>query len=200
MLKNTKQLSLIFLFTALFSLPCLGNLSYVITETVLGVEITGTGSVNTAGLTEIQTPSENPLSGGFINEYHDALAVGIGAIDFFDAVGFSGSGAFGPGPGDGFTGRFATSGAGDPFGFDLFFLSIVVPEDYVSGTELFGSGFYEGETLASLQLTPGSYSWADDGGNNTIDLTIVPEPSAYAVWFMLGTLCMLCMKRRERRQ
>jgi hypothetical protein len=173
------------------------NLNFVISETDLGVLVEGTGTVDTSGLTEVQTPSEMPLSGGFVNEFHDALAVGVGAVDFFDAVAFTGSGAFGPGPVNGYSGAFADSGENDPFGFDLFNRFIVLPETYTSGALLSGSGLYSGATFESLELSPGSFSWTDDGGNNTINLTVVPEVRAYGLLLgLMGFGFMLVRRRR----
>ena len=196
MLINKKKLCLCGVLTAAVQLTSFANINFVITETALGVELTGSGSVNTTGLTEIQTPTEVALTGGFIIDFHDGLSVGTGAIDFFDPLAFIGPDAFGPGIANGFAGATATSGAGDAFGFDLYQLFLVVPEGYSSGDVLSGSGFYAGATLESLDLTAGSFSWTDQGGNNTINVTIVPEPSHYALLVGAAALSLLVIQRR----
>jgi hypothetical protein len=178
----------------LVSSPAHAALDFVISESQTGVLVEGSGSVNLTGLTFVQTPSEIPLNGGFVNEYHDVLAAGTGAIDFFDGGSFAGSGAFGSGPSMEWGGLSADSGIGDPIGFDLFNAFVVVPESYVSGGLLSGSGFYADETIESMALSIGNFSWTNQAGV-TVNLTVVPEPASYSVWFGVLVAFASCRRR-----
>jgi hypothetical protein len=90
---------------------------------------------------------------------------------------------FGPG-----VEAFPNSGGGDIVGIvkqsgdrgELY-----APSGYVSGNSLSDSSTYDGQTFASLGVTPGTYKWTwGTGANQNFTLVIgtaVPEPSSWAM-------------------
>jgi len=61
-----------------------------------------------------------------------------------------------------------------------------VPSGYVSGDPLSSTTTWNSATLASLGITPGSYTWSWGSGANadTATITAVPEP---ATWLLLAS-------------
>jgi hypothetical protein len=117
----------------------------------------------------------------------DASAV----IDTFDEYsGVSGPASFGVG---GMTN--ASSGSGGPIGvdessFDLIAQPpvLIVPKGYMSGSPLSGSSTFDGQTLASLGLTPGTYvyTWGAPADDDSLTVKIaIPEPATWAM-ILLG--------------
>ena len=103
------------------------------------------------------------------------------ALPDLDAyAGASGPASFGSGGAKG-----ASVGSGSFFGVLGVLGFIEVPLDYVSGTPLSGSSTWDGQTLASLGLTPGTYvySWGTgaDADSLTVNIEGVPEPSTWAM-------------------
>jgi hypothetical protein len=144
------------------------------------VVATGSGTVDLAGLTF-----------SFSSSVGDAAAVGgaVGGVAMGPAVyilddiytGVSGPTSFGAGPI-----IFATSGSGDTFGVNGTFAVVGVPLGYVSGTPLLATDTYSGQTLSSLGLTPGTYTFTFGTGDHAdsivvnIGIAAVPEPSTLA--------------------
>lgn len=66
---------------------------------------------------------------------------------------------------------------------------LILPTDYVSGSMLpAGSAIYPGHTIASLGLTPGTYTWTWSIGTASIDsitLNIIPEPSPSLLFLLV---------------
>jgi len=113
---------------------------------------------------------------------HGIMGIGPFAnVDFY--AGSSGPASFGPG-----FGGFASSASGDSVFLEDFRIDILVPQGYVSGTSLSGSATYSG-TLASLNVTPGTYTWTWDSGANSYVLNIPPAPAVPE----LGTLSLLAL-------
>jgi hypothetical protein len=144
------------------------------------VVVSGGGTADLSGLT---LGSGDISSAAFMTPEIALLTLGANpaskvAVDLYSSI--SGPANFGSG---GFT--QATIGTGHRFG--ILDKDLVVPEGYVSGTELEGTSVYAGETFASLGVTPGTYVWTwPMGGNVTptngvrqqdsLTLNIVPEP------------------------
>jgi PEP-CTERM motif len=93
------------------------------------------------------------------------------------------------------TGGLATgsSGSGDMFGVIASPLAwgapaLIVPAGYVSGTSLSGSSIFDGVTIASLGLTPGTYvyTWGTsaDADSLTVNIEAVPEPSTWTMMLL----------------
>ena len=119
------------------------------------------------------TPSKGGASVGDPGETHFYKGV-VGPASF----GTGGHTEASTGSGD-FVGEFAVSAfAQSPI--------VLFPKDYVSGTSLTGSSVFDGQSIQSLGLDPGTYVYTWGSGANTDSLTInfsVPEPSS---WAMMG--------------
>jgi PEP-CTERM motif len=87
-----------------------------------------------------------------------------------------------------------SSGSGDTFGVnaapDIVNSSLlIVPTGYTSGTTLAGSSIYDGQTLASLGLTPGTYvyTWNRSPAQDdslTVKIGSIPEPATWATMLL----------------
>lgn len=96
--------------------------------------------------------------------------------------------------------RFPDLGSGDAFGYWDFdgYRGIVVPFDYISGSELAGTSTFLNRTLAGMGIKPGTsiYSWgAGDTAGSIIFTTEVPGPLP-----LLGMASALVWSRRLRRR
>ncbi|MEP7185706.1 MAG: PEP-CTERM sorting domain-containing protein [Rhodanobacter sp.] len=126
-------------------------------------------------------------------------------------TGFSGPASFGSG--SVITGAASVTGdavgiyaSSDFYGFPLIF----VPSGYVSDSPLRSGGTWDNASLASLGVTPGTYTWSwGNGADQSFTLTTmtgtiptgVPEPAALAL-FGLGVMLVggfVTLRRRERR-
>jgi hypothetical protein len=180
------------LFSALFVHQSIhANLNFMLFEEMSGVLLSGSGSFDPTGYTEIQTPTENPQTGGAFVPNVSIAIVGTEYMDFFDVSPIAtGPSNFGSG-----SGKFATSGTGVAFGFDFDFGAIFVPQDYVANSYITGTGFYEDESFASLGVTPGTYKWELSDGQ-TVTLTVVPEPTS--IGLSIALLAVTLVRRRRR--
>lgn len=132
------------------------------------------GTIDTAALTHVifgsMTAEVYPSSGFAL--------VGTSAIQD-EMSGILGPSAIGPGPP-----ATATTAAGDSIGVFGAAQSILVPLDYISGNPLSGTATWAGQTIASLGLTPGTYTWTWGTGPTADSFTVnvggqaVPEPTS----------------------
>jgi hypothetical protein len=93
-----------------------------------------------------------------------------------------------------------TSGTGQIFGVLGSAEYIVVPNDYNSGDLLNGSSIYAGESMATLGITPGEYTWTWGSGVNADSLIVtaaIPEPRTYAALVGLAALALVACQRRK---
>ena len=77
--------------------------------------------------------------------------------------------------------------------------TIGVPLGYVSNDAISVSSVYQGHSLDSLGITPGTYSWTF--GSNTISLTAsvaVPEPTGSLVLVSFAGFAVSRRKRSDR--
>ncbi|NNC90583.1 MAG: PEP-CTERM sorting domain-containing protein [Akkermansiaceae bacterium] len=74
--------------------------------------------------------------------------------------------------------------------------ALVVPDGYVSGDPLAATMTFVGESVESLNLIPGTYTWTWGAGPDAdlMTLVIVPEPSG-AVLLGLASLAVLGRRR-----
>jgi hypothetical protein len=76
---------------------------------------------------------------------------------------------------------------------------LFVPDNYVSGSTLGASTMtFENETLSSLGVTPGFYTWSWGSGASadTLSLQVIPEPSI-TVFILAGTLVLFGRRRKS---
>ncbi len=166
--------------------------AYVVDITQVGndVFVTGSGSINLAGLGNPgggTTPIDAVLGASF-----GYLHVGSSPDQAYSGT-VTGPSNFGTNVTGGYT--VATSATGDVVGFNVQndqtgTRFIIVPNGYVSGTDLGTStATYEDETFADLHLIAGtSYTWTWGTGQNLDSFTVnveqvaaVPEPSTWAM-------------------
>jgi hypothetical protein len=140
------------------------------------VVATGSGTIDLTGLTQLGGFSTNA---GTIPDIALIYVGPSGTLDVY--TGASGPTSFGSG-GD----TAPSSGTGDIFGVQGNGLSsgslIDVPAGYVSGSPLSGSMTFDESTIASLGLTPGTYTytWGSgaDADSLAVNIASVPEPSS----------------------
>jgi hypothetical protein len=135
------------------------------------VVMTGSGMLN---LTAWSWGGGSTSSGAGVLA-NSTIAVGpTSPIDFYrNPTNFIGPLSIGPGTGNF---NFATSGTGNHFGLEFAgggqSPRIVVQTGYISGNPLSASATLTGKTLASLGMTPGSYTWSWGSGGNADSLKL----------------------------
>jgi hypothetical protein len=151
-----------------FSSPA--QAGYIVTLQQVGPNVvaTGTGAIDLTGLSFVGT---DPLDDPLINPFIGLIFTGASAsLTVYNSLAITGPLSFGSG-----SGALASSGSGDLVGIFAFGPSVNVPEGYVSGTLLSDSTTYNGATLASLGVTPGTYVWTwGTGANQNFTLQIGP--------------------------
>ena len=75
-----------------------------------------------------------------------------------------------------------------------------IPQTYSSGTLLASSqDIFDNQTLASLGITPGTYTWTWDNGANSFTITTTPLPAALPLFATgLGGLGLLGWRRKKK--
>jgi hypothetical protein len=163
-----KLLPLTLFGIALTSLFCVQpGQAYTVTLEQVGSNVVanGSGAFNLTGLTQI--------GHGCCGSNVIAAAIGFiamaGGPDFLDDyIGHTGPASFGSG------GEFPASfGSGDLILLDARFGTLEVPRGYVSGTALSSSATWNGATLASLGVTPGTYVWTWGTGLPNQNFTLI---------------------------
>jgi hypothetical protein len=163
------------------------------TEGVSTVTISGSGTINTGGLTFggsiINMGSEiNPASGVILN----------GTPWPYTADYYTGAitrPTFGTG-----NLTLASSGSGGLVGAPGNTTVFIVPQGYVSGTLFSTTSTYNG-TLSGLGMTPGTYvwSWGSGATADTLTLNVVPEPTT-ALLLALGVAGLAAAGRGRSRR
>ena len=150
----------------------------VYTESGGNVVATGSGSINTAGVS-LSAISIGCVGGmGFIHPSHPTACLGTGSVgSYFSAL----TRPLNLGPG---SQAPATSGSGQPVFLDV--STIYLPPGYTSGAALSNTATWAGKTLATLGVTVGTYTWSFGTGANadsvvlyvgtTPPSTVVPSP------------------------
>ena len=169
------------------------NSTFTVTLNQVGPNVvaTGSGAIDLTGLSSFGSTFASPE----MYPAHGIMGTGpSGTVDVY--TGSSGPASFGPG-----FGGFPSTTSGDSVFLEDFGLGIDVPQGYVSGTSLSSSATYSG-TLASLNVTPGTYTWTWDSGANSYVLNVppatsVPEPGMLT---LLGLgLTGIGFSRRKRK-
>jgi hypothetical protein len=169
---------------------------YIVTLQQVGSNVvaTGSGAIDLTGLSSFGSAFASPE----MYPAHGIMGTGpSGTVDVY--TGSSGPASFGPG-----FGGFPSTTSGDSVFLEDFGLGIDVPQGYVSGTTLSSSATYSG-TLASLNVTPGTYTWTWGTGANqnfTLDAvaTGVPEPGSTFGLFLLSFAALLGASRFRSQQ
>ena len=105
-----------------------------------------------------------------------------------------GSTAFGTG-----SRTLADTSTGNTFG--LIGNLIYVPRNYVSGSQLAGTATYNSKTIASLGMTPGTYTWTwgsgatADSAQLIVGTAPIPEPSSLGL-LALGAFGLVARRKR----
>jgi PEP-CTERM motif len=169
---------------AVVGAPAEASVVIDVSEVGGNVVATGSGSIDLSDLTPFAT------AGGtaFMNPGFGNMDIGgaSGAYqDITEYNGVSGPTSFGAD-----VATFASSSFGDIFGVNAKGpngTGVDVPFNYVSGTALSGSATFDGQTFASLGLTPGTYAYAWGSGPTADSLTVkigaaaTPEPGTWAM-------------------
>lgn len=181
--------------------PAFAVLTFTLSENAGDVVLTASGSLDTTGLV-VGLPFSCASGQGGVNAGGVGLCVGAASATPY-------TGSTGPMTGPVSIGAggdiFATSTSGD----SVFLIrptgQVALPLSYVSGSPVSGTATFAGATLASLGVTPGTYTWAlptVGGSAESIVLlagapaTSVPTLGEYALLalaglLVLGTLPML---------
>ncbi|WP_170984910.1 PEP-CTERM sorting domain-containing protein [Roseomonas sp. AR75] len=180
---------------ALAAAPAKAAFVFTMQEVAGGVELNGSGTINTAALT-IGDPNSFGVSGVLPNE--GVIRGGNGSFDLTEWFGVTGPVSFGPGT----VNKNTTARSGDPLVLVGIYEFLLLPDDYVSGSQLSNTGFFGGSTFASLGVTPGTYVWtwgredqADSLTLKIIDPTAVPAPASAAL-FGAALLGLAALRRR----
>lgn len=152
------------------------------------VVFSGGGTLNTSAWTYL---TNSPQDAGVNPTY--ALFMGT-TIDAYhlDPADLSGPATIGPGT----LSKFASSSSGDAMSLAWPAATLGVPVGYVSGDPLNGSSTYAGETIASLGIAEGTYTWTWGSGASAdyFTINIVPEPGTAALLSLAG---LLFIRRRR---
>ena len=151
------------------SANCEAGLIITVEQVGANVVLTGSGTLNLGALTNVG-PAMHVASG--MEPSTGSVDVGSASpvTDDQYSTTFTGSTVFGTG------GPIrASSGTGQTFGF--FQGDLQVPSGYISGSSLAGTAVLNGQTFASLHVTPGTYTITWGNGGNADFFTVQVGPS-----------------------
>ncbi len=191
--------SIVAVFALIFIIsPMAGaaDLNVTIQQVGSDVVMTGSGFVNTAGLTSngsaTRAGSVNPSAG---NTFTVGSPTDVNE-NFW-------SGLTGTPPSFG-TGSFTRASSGTGNTFSLSNGGIYLPVSYISGAALSGQSTFSGTTFGALGLTTGSYTWTWGSGANAgsavLTIGAVPEPSTYALAAIATGVMAAVARRRKARK
>lgn len=193
---------IVFSILCMTATNCRGDIVVTAEESNGDVIFSGSGSADLAGLAPASITGINRF---ILPGEAEFLIGGIGSLLNVDGYSISpGPSSIGPG---GFS--FASSSTGDRFGINLDPFGdtqLILPDGYVSGSQISGTATFAGATLASLGLAEGTYVWewstaGVTGGADTFTLTIgnaVPEPGTLLFCSTLAGAGLLLSDRRRR--
>jgi hypothetical protein len=156
------------------------------------VVVTGSGSLDLSGLTSVAPKDAIASVEGSTANLFIGPASAV-SVDVYSGI--SGPSSFGSG-----LNAFASSGTGPTTGVLGLTDFLDVPSGYVSGTALSDSSTYDNTTLASLGLTPGTYTytWGTPDDSFVINIGTTPLPAALPLF--AGGLGMIGLLARGRKR
>lgn len=183
-------------FTLAQAPPARALVAVTVSEIGGNVVMSGSGSLNVAALTYQggtgYTYGIDPDTATFLLNPGPFSSIYQGAFSF--------PGSLGPGTAN----VLPTSGSGDQFGIALYFNTptLFVPGAVgYTGGAISSSSTYVGQTLATLGLTPGSYTWSWGSGATADSITMqIQAPPAPGPLPALGAAAALAWSRRLRRR
>lgn len=193
------------------ALLCLGQsamAAYTVNVTEVGgnVVASGSGSINTAALTLVGSGTRPLVRGGNALLYIGGTAGASTPMSLTLGAPLSGPTSFGTTLVD----TDANVSSGGLVGILGGSSRLFVPVGYVSQSPMASSATWNGKTIASLGLTPGTYTWTWGAGPtaDTFTVQISPPPAAPASiptlseWALIGLSSLLAMFgiARVRRQ
>jgi hypothetical protein len=157
------------------------------------VVATGSGNIDLDGLSN----SGNSIA-GFTGIVPSEGLITTGTVDaeVTEYDGVTGSASFGSGS---VTGATSSSGDSVTINNGSYFL---LPVGYTSGAPLSDTATYADTTLATLGVTPGTYTWTwgtESENTFTLNAVAVPEPSQYGLGVLLATLGFVAWRRFSAR-
>ncbi len=190
--------SICYIFATLFSFSLSGGVVITFEESGNDVVSTYSGSLDTndPNINDISELSRfaskfNPSLGYYANPPGSwRTAAGAYVVDASNS-----NSPFYDGPREGSSGlgfgigleAAPTSISGDPFG--IYQNSLVLPEGWTSGSQISGQMIWENATLDNLGYDSSQdHIWILRGTDDTITMTVVPEPSTYTL--ILGVLAL----------
>lgn len=193
------------------ALLCLGQsamAAYTVNVTEVGgnVVASGSGSINTAALPLVSSAAIPVVRGGQALLYIGGTPHAFSQMDLSPFASITGPASFGTLLVD--TEPDAVSGGF--VGVDGTAARLFVPHGYVSQSPMASSATWNGKTIASLGLTPGSYTWTWGAGPTADSFTLViPAPAPASIptlseWALIGLSSLLAMfgiarvRRRQR--
>ncbi|WP_269540768.1 PEP-CTERM sorting domain-containing protein [Cerasicoccus fimbriatus] len=192
-----------FLCFCIFSLPSHALLLFTLQENGPDVELTVSGSLTS--LSGLSSAGVSAPIVGLVNPNTVIIQTGTNLTGelFLPTVGsITGDLNFGAGTllnanlndgGSAIVGLDLTLGLGAG--------ALILPSGYSAGTPVTGGGTFTGQSLASMGVTPGVYSWTWTGAGDSVQLNAVsaiPEPGTYiAALGMLGLVGFVWMRRKR---
>ncbi len=174
----------------------LGGFVVNIVETGPDVVITFSGSANTSGLAApgdgVSSPALRTTGWGFGTSTTNVPTSRFAGIVNPPTYFYTGTLSLTP-----------NSGSGDRLGLLPTLNILVLPRNYVSGTQLSGTSTFTNATLQSLNMTPGVYTTTWGSGANAdslimnVGVTAVPEPSSL-VLLSVGAVGLFARRLRRR--
>jgi hypothetical protein len=147
------------------------NATYTMTFAESGSDVVATGS-GTLNLTALQIGGSSSQRAEVLPPFGYAIVGPLSSLaDPYDGV-IVGPTSLGPGPNS----TYATLGADDVVGLYMLAGRIFVPAGYINGAQLTSTSTFANETIASLGLTPGiyTYTWGFGGTADTFIIIVSP--------------------------